>query len=69
MENQATIFVSKLQQMVDCWHEGEINQAQSLYEDLLAISESTGTDFNRNLNTALTKLRQRCVGVLDSKKN
>ena len=67
-EDMRKLFLSKVEEMVTAYNEGDVIQSQKCYEYLMGFCESSGTDFTCSLQDAISILKSQCVGVLDTAK-
>ena len=67
-EEMRRMFLSKVEEMVTLYNEGDIHRSQKCYEYLMGFCESIGTDFTCSLQDAISILKSQCVGVLDTAK-
>lgn len=67
-EEMRRLFLSKVEEMVTAYNEGDVLQSQKCYEYLLGFCESCNIDFTCSLQDAIKILKSKCVGVLDTAK-
>ena len=67
-EEMGRLFLSKVEEMVTLYNEGDLQGSQKCYEYLMGFCESSTTDFTRSLQDAMSILKSQCVGVLDTAK-
>ena len=67
-EEMRRLFLSKVEEMVTLYNEGDIHRSQKCYEYLMGFCESSGIDFSHSLQDAIIILKSKCVGVLDTAK-
>ena len=67
-EEMRRLFLSKVEEMVTLYNEGDIHRSQKCYEYLMGFCESSGTDFTCSLQDAISILKSQGVGVLDTAK-
>ena len=67
-EETRRVFISKVEEMVTLYNEGDIHRSQKCYEYLMGFCESSGADFTCSLQDAISILKSQSVGVLDTAK-